>query len=168
MHECLELCMSWTICMSGITYVYLELYICLELCLSVWSGIQKLSGHLPKPDLVRLSQACSHSDFRGARKNSRTQKPSWEIISDLAHHHLTRLPFPDLQTQATDATLWLTELRAYYRGSFCTKDIFVIDLPHCYSKGIMMISNHFYGSYLFPFWLLSCFHLSNICTGVCP
>lgn len=81
------------VCVSGIIYVCLELYVrlklylhvlncmsvwnvCLVLCMSVWNGIHKLSGHLPKPDLVRLSHTCSHSDFRGARKNSQTQKNS--------------------------------------------------------------------------------------------
>lgn len=42
----------------------------------------------PSPDLVRLVWSCPHSDFRGIRKSIKAWKATWELSSDLAHHHL--------------------------------------------------------------------------------
>lgn len=129
------ICMYWINCMSVWN-------VCLELCMSVWNDIHKLWATFPSliwsdfPSHVLIviseEQRRIHKHKRTLEKSSHT----YLIITSQGSLPLPRLSDPS--NREIDNTSWLTELRSHCRGSFCTQDIFVIDLPHCYSKGIVV------------------------------
>lgn len=140
------ICMSWAVCMSGIISACIELYVCLEyileLYMSVWNGLHKLWATFPS---LIWSDFPSHVLIVISEEQGRIQKHK-RTLEKSSHTYLIitsqgSLPLPrlsDPSNREIDTTSWLTELRSHCRGSFCTQDIFVIDLPHCYSKGIVV------------------------------
>lgn len=129
---CYEI-VSKNLCMSRIRYV------CLELRMFVWHGIHKLLCCISKPDWVTLGQACSHSNYRGARKSAqakgllRTQlrlEPSSPPPCSFGQSRPQGSPsfssHPQTQEmKKADATLRSKDLGSYCKGSFCTEYIFI-------------------------------------------